>query len=352
MTRPLTILCAAKLHANQLERHLELFEHIPEVGRVLVVRHAPLSSRLSKVENRVFGGGGRAIQALRMFQTIDDVLKHEAVDWVISFNPVPWGSIALAAARRHKVPVCLSLIGMDYLQVQRLWGRPFLHAIRLADAVTVTGDQMVEGLRTAGVHRDRIRTLPHSVDLTRFAPKPGPKSIDIVSIGQLIPRKRMDVVLTALQILKQQGTLLQLGILGKGPLESALKQQAERLGIAEQVQFLGYRNDVESLLASARAFCLCSEWEGVPFAMMEAMSAGLPPIVTNVGTIADWVTDGHNGRIVPVGDSRALATCLSELFASDGRALAGLTANLLAERERLGFDNGAAVWRQILGLSA
>ena len=49
-----TVLCAAKLHANQLERHLELFEYLPEVERVIVVREAPLSSRLSKLENKTF----------------------------------------------------------------------------------------------------------------------------------------------------------------------------------------------------------------------------------------------------------------------------------------------------------
>jgi glycosyltransferase involved in cell wall biosynthesis len=113
---------------------------------------------------------------------------------------------------------------------------------------------------------------------------------------------------------------------------------------------LGYRNDVEAVLASARSFCLASEWEGVPFAMMEALSAGLVPVVTDVGTINDWIRPGENGCLVPVGDASALARTWENLFAKDGSELARLRQTVLAERDRLGFMAGANVWRDIFSL--
>src|SRR5690606_29851370 len=97
MSRGLTLLCAAKLHENQLERHLELFEHIDEVKRVLVVRRGPLPTRLSKLENYPFEPGNRPQEALRLALRVRKLIADEGVDWVIGFNPVPWGSIALAA---------------------------------------------------------------------------------------------------------------------------------------------------------------------------------------------------------------------------------------------------------------
>lgn len=346
--RGLTLLCAAKLHKNQLERHLELFEHLEEVERVLVVRNAPIPARLSKIENRPFGDGPRPLQAMRMLRAVSRVIQDEQVDWVIGWNPVPWGSLALLAAKRRHVRVCLSLIGMDYLQVQKPWGRPFLEAIRAADAVTVTGQKMTEGLVNRGVAQDKIHVLPHSVDIDRFAPSEDESKFDVLSVGQLISRKRMDVVLDALALLKQEGQVLRLGILGKGELEATLREKAQALGISGQVTFLGYRDDVEAVVASAKVFCLVSEWEGVPFAMMEAMAAGVPPIVTDVGTISDWVVEGKNGRIVPVGSSQALAQTLREVLLGEQPQRSALRAQLLQERGRLGFEQGAAVWRKIL----
>jgi glycosyltransferase involved in cell wall biosynthesis len=82
--------------------------------------------------------------------------------------------------------------------------------------------------------------------------------------------------------------------------------------------------------------------------MMEAMAAGLVPVVTDVGTIADWVTSGENGCIVPVGDVSALTAQLRKLN-EDGQGLQKrMRSRLIAERERLSFARGAEVWREIL----
>lgn len=352
MSRRLTLICAAKLHANQLERHLELFEYLPEVERVIVVRHAAVPERLSKVENRSFGDGSRVLSAARMIHQVRRIAREESADWVIGFNPVPWGSLAALSAKSVGVPSCLCLIGMDFLQVQKWWGRPFLEAVKSADAVTVTGRRMTDGLVRAGASAEKIRVLPHSVDTARFAPRAGEPAYDIVSVGQLIQRKRMDVLIDALGLLKKQGVQLRAAILGRGPLEEALRDRARTQGVSEQVDFLGYRDDVEQVISQAGIFCLASEWEGVPFAMMEAMAAGLVPVVTDVGTIADWVTPGENGCIVPVGDHVALAATLKQLHAENGALRNRFRAQLIAERERLSFAQGAQVWREIFKLDA
>lgn len=351
MTTDLTVLCAAKLHKNQLERHLELFEHIAEVKKVIVVRHAPAGEGFSKVQNRCFRPGSVPGQALRMGQTIRSVLVQERVDLVVGFNPVPWGSVATTAGRSCGVPVCMSLIGKDFLQVQKWWGRPFLEAIRRAQVVTVTGRSMVSGLIDLGVEAERIHVLAHSVDTRRFSPKNFERKFDVISVGQLIERKRMDRLIEAIAILAEEGRRLRLAILGKGPLRESLEALATRRGIGDLVTFFEYRNDVETLLRQAPVFCLASEWEGVPFALMEAMSVGLVPVVTDVGTIADWVQHGNNGFLVHSGDAVALAGRLRDLFENDEGELTRLRHTVLEERNRLSFLEGARTWRKILGLN-
>jgi glycosyltransferase involved in cell wall biosynthesis len=347
MAGPLTVLCAAKLHANQLERHLEVIERCPLVGRIIVVRHAPLPLRLSKLENVSLGKGSVPLSALRMYTAVQALITKARVDWVLGFNPVPWGSVALAAARNQPVKTCLSLIGRDYQQVQSAWGWPFRRALQLATAVTVTGGLMVDGLVRIGVDASRLHVLPHSVDLERFTPATDEPAFDVLTVGQLIRRKRMDVLVQAIAILRDMGVRVTLGILGRGPEEPRLRTQVAKAGISDRVTFLGYRDDVEAVLRQARMFALVSEWEGVPFALMEAMAAGVVPVVTGVGTIRDWVSPDSNGVIVPVGDAKTLAQRLARLLLPGSSEVETMRGRLLAERQRLSFDAGVAVWTKI-----
>ncbi len=341
------VLCAAKLHRNQLERHLELFEYIPEVERVTVVRRQPLPGRLSKLKNESFNPGPLPIEMLRLFRGVERVCHSESVDWFLGFNPVPWGSLGAAAARRAGAKVCLSLIGMDFLQIQKRLGYPFLLSLRAADAVTVTGNSMKLRLEELGVEGRRIFVLPHSVDLVRFGPSMETPVFDVLAVGQLIERKRLDVLIDALALLKSRGVVLRAGILGKGPLEQELFRRAASKGVAQQVEFLGYRDHVEEVLRQARIFCLPSEWEGVPFALMEAMATGLVPVMTRVGTIEDWIVPGKTGYLTPVGDVAALARALEHAAGSEGEMI---RQRLRESRERLGLKAGVDVWRQIFGL--
>jgi len=347
MSGPLTILCAAKLHANQLERHLELIERCPLVGRILVVRYAPVPERLSKVHNVPFGAGSVPLSAMRMVQSIGRVADRERVDWVLGFNPVPWGSVAHWAGRRRGLRTCLSLIGRDYQQLHASWGFPFRAALRQATAVTTTGQLMSDGLTRLGVEPARLRVLPHSVDLNRFSPADGPLRYDVLSVGQLIMRKRMDVLIEATRMLRERGMPLKVGILGRGPEEARLRSMVSSAGLEHQVEFLGYRDDVETVIKQARTFVLASEWEGVPFALMEAMAVGVVPVVTPVGTIADWVKADWNGIIVPTGDARTLADRLQRLLQPGSEEWTSMHARLLAERQQLSFDAGVAVWTDI-----
>lgn len=352
MASGLTILCAARLHKNQLERHLELLQYVPEVARVIVVRHEPTGVQFSKVENRNFSSGSRPLHALRMARTIRSTISRERVDRVVGFNPVPWGAVAYGAASGTGIPRIMSLIGRDFLQIQSWWGRGFLEVIRGAEGVTVTGQKMVEGLVQLGVERSRIWVLPHSVDTTRFIPRTAPPDYDIVAVGQLIPRKRMDVLIDAVALLADRGLRLRTGILGDGPLAEALRAQVQRKNIGDLVTFLEYRDDVETVLRSSKLFCLASEWEGLPFALMEAMSVGLVPVVTDVGTINDWVHDGLNGAVVPVGDATALADRIQRLLSNNETEYHRCAQRLLAQRDRLSFLEGARVWREVLAASA
>ncbi len=112
---------------------------------------------------------------------------------------------------------------------------------------------------------------------------------------------------------------------------ASLKRQAAVLGIEDRVLFTGFVQDAMTLVPAFDVFVLSSLFEGLPVAMMEAMSLGIPPVVTDVGGIPEVVTDGHNGYLVKPRDSVALAnrvitiledTALRTAFGQRARATA------------------------------
>jgi glycosyltransferase involved in cell wall biosynthesis len=341
------LLCTAKLPAHQLERHLLPLSLLDAVEEIVVVRHEPLTGNLPKVSNVNFPPASVALSALRMLREARRLIRNERFDFTLGFNPIPWGAMGFAAAALTDVPSCLSFIGLDFKRAMHPLAAPALLALNRAHLITVTGERMRRGLIQRHVDPTKIRVLPHAVDTNRFRPAEAEPDFDLISVGHLIPRKRMDVVVDAVAELKLRGLAVRTAILGEGPERAALEAQIEARGVRDLVTLLGFRQDVDAMLRRARLFALASDWEGVPFAMIEALCSGLVPIVTDVGTIADWIEHEKNGHIVPVGDARALADSIQRLL-QDQPHFAALRQKALAARDSLSLEAGVSFWREAL----
>lgn len=127
-----------------------------------------------------------------------------------------------------------------------------------------------------------------------------------LNIGSLTMQKNRTNLLEAVSRLTDLSRLRVL-VVGSGPREAELKDQASRLGLERTVMFLGQRLDVDGLLAASDAFVLSSDWEGLPITVLEAMASGVPCISTSVGGVPEAITHGETGYLVPPGDPEALA---------------------------------------------
>lgn len=121
-------------------------------------------------------------------------------------------------------------------------------------------------------------------------------------------------------------------LVGDGPLEPELRAQADGLGIADHVRFVGRVSQAPRYLPVADLFVLPSLFEGCPYALMEAMALGRPCLATAVQGSAELIDDGVTGRLVPPADSTALAAALLAL-AGDAtlRARLGAAASAWAD---------------------
>src|SRR5207249_9842606 len=109
----------------------------------------------------------------------------------------------------------------------------------------------------------------------------------IIIVGRLSPEKGHIVLLRALRIVSDSGVKAELEIVGDGPFEAAIRNDAALLGLSDRIHLLGeLRPDqVSHRLANADIFCMASFAEGIPVSMMEAMAVGVPVVTSWVGGI-------------------------------------------------------------------
>lgn len=132
----------------------------------------------------------------------------------------------------------------------------------------------------------------------------------IGSLGRLAEQKGYDTLLRALAHVDGARVV----IVGDGPERRRLEQLAERLGVADRFELLGWRDDARGYLAAFDVFVLPSRYEAFPLSILEAMLAGTPVLATDVGSVAEAIDHGHTGVLVAPDDPLALAAALRELL--------------------------------------
>lgn len=144
----------------------------------------------------------------------------------------------------------------------------------------------------------------------------------IVCVANLHARKRLGDLVTAVAQLRTEFADLSVRFVGAddGYAASRLAALATELNMAAACEIVGHRADVAADLAASRIFALPSGCEGVPTAMLEAMAAARPVVMTDVGDVTSALTDNVEGYVVPVGDVEALANRLRALLADPARA--------------------------------
>jgi glycosyltransferase involved in cell wall biosynthesis len=157
----------------------------------------------------------------------------------------------------------------------------------------------------------------------------------IVCVARVIPRKRHEVLMRALRRLRDEGHDVEAEFVGPGYPDFVAEMHAAAgdLGLDGVVTFAGHLppEETRQRLASSDIFVLCSAWEGLPGAVMEAMAASLPVVGTDVNGTNELVKDGETGYLVPVDDVAALAEAIGRLV-RDPELRAGMGA---AGRERI-----------------
>jgi glycosyltransferase involved in cell wall biosynthesis len=252
-------------------------------------------------------------------------IQHIAPD-VVHIHSGVWYKTSLAA-RRARVPLIIHTEhGRPHNESS--WAR-FIDrlAARRTDVVVAVSDVLAQQLATSVVSEPRrIRVVRNGVDTERYQPcsdngtlraevRLAPGTPIIGSIGRLERIKGYDVMIEALSVLRanwpaEPAPVIVVG--GDGSERARLRALAESRGVDSAVHLLGWRDDIPNLHAAFTIFSMSSRSEGTSVSLLEAMSAGLCPVVTDVGGNAAILGEALRHRLVPAENPTALAAAWHE----------------------------------------
>jgi len=341
-----------RLDATRFEVHLvmtlgkEIYQQLaPQIKLVPLINDAP-EMLLQLRRNRLLRLGDRIlVEILRLIglnEKSDGSLYHHLQtlcvstilfgqyvrairpDCVLSFLPLT-NLVCLLARRWYHLQVPMILSDRNYLS-REINNLPWTHLHQICirayypkveHHIAVSEAAAVDLAVNFGVSRERITCIYNGVDHERLAtaalaPLPvllTPGEVHLVAAGRLHPQKGFDLLFDALA--RTQSRNWRLWLLGSGPDETKLRQQAAMLGISDHVDFLGFDANPWRWFARADIFVMSSRWEGLPNALIEAMALGLPIIATDCPSgPAEILENGHWGRLVTAESSPALATAI------------------------------------------
>jgi glycosyltransferase involved in cell wall biosynthesis len=237
---------------------------------------------------------------------------------IVHFHTKRAHALALWLPRRKDRPKYVVTRRMDYPEPRNWYTRTLYN--RRVDGIVAISQTIADLLLNAGVDERKIRVIPSGVGARAFtgvAQRTRSDGVFVVgSLAGLEERKGHRYLLEAAVLLKQEGLKIRYKIAGDGPLRPRLEEEAARLGLTEEVSFVGFVTNTAEFLDSVDLFAMPSLYEGLGVAVLEAMDAGKAVIATRVGGLVESVLHEVTGLLVPPRDPVALAGAIGRLARS------------------------------------
>ena len=290
--------------------------HSPSVATVLVAARHPRE----------------VAHAIRLEQRAAALVRRENIDVVHSHFGWPGGFGGSLAAAEAGVPLVASIRGMDVLvrpeieyglRLDAAYDAALRHLLRTATILLTATAFMRRTTIALGADPEKVHVLEKGVDAVRFmAPVDrGPAKAALgltgtvlLAVGGLKARKGFGTILQALASLRRGDVTL--AICGEGEERASLEQQVRSLGLSSQVRFDGHvsRERIPLYFSAADIFLHAAALEAAGNVVLEALSSGCAVVCTDSGGPSEYVQDGVNGFVVPVGDAHAIASRIDMLL--------------------------------------
>lgn len=291
---------------------------------------------------------------LRAQHLVREYVKRFGVPDLLHAHSALWGGVAaLRAGLTLGVPYLITEHFSGFLvgSIDLLKAAYAEKAFRGASLVIAVSKPLAEVLKKYGAEEGRLRVIPNMVDVDHFTLPPQQRQempFRFLTVAFLERPKGLHILLQAFAAAFGREKHVRLMVGGDGPQRSELEELAGRLGIADQVDFLGLlsREGVREAMWQANVFVLPSLVETFGVVLIEALSTGLPVVATRCGGPEDIVQDGV-GVLCDPGDVHGLANALAEVY----RGYPGYrTREAQIRQYAVGAFSSKAVARSLLGV--
>jgi len=295
---------------------------------------------------------------LMLASMMADVAETQKLDVLHVHYAMPFATSAFLAKQLvapRRLPVVTTLHGTDITVVgqQPAFFRMTKFSIESSDRITAVSQALKEAtVDSLGIHKP-IEVIPNFVDPDVFAPRKRRPSLlapagarVLMHASNFRPVKNVEMVVRIFAAVHERMDA-RLVMVGDGPEKPRAEQLARTLGVAKHVLFLGNQEVMEELLPLADVFLLPSSTESFGLVALEAMSAGVPVVASNVGGLPELVESGQTGFLVPPDDLAAHVRAVLKILGDAPLRRRFGAAGRKVARERFDVDRVVERYRKV-----
>ena len=265
------------------------------------------------------------------------------------------------AALAHYHPLLQIAWGSDVLIApkSRVYRQIVKYSLKHADLVTVDCEIGKKAIVKLGYTAGKIVVVPCGVDFNKFNLHVNGKNIRknldwqdnlvVVCTRQHYPLYSVEHLIKTIPCVIKREPSARFLLIGSGPLTDNLKKMVKDLKMEKYVKFTGLipNEEIPKYLAASDLYVSSSLSDGTSVCLLEAMACGLPVVVTDVGAILEWITDGENGLVVPKKNPAALAEAICALLKDDNLRKTFGRRNYKIARERASWEEYVKILEEI-----
>ena len=259
---------------------------------------------------------------------------------------IPTGLIGVGIAFLSRKPLMVTIHGSDFrlaMDQSSFLKRIFLYVCKKANHLHCVSDGMKRELEDLGINGGRISAFPMGIE-TGFLNKEGVqragfdnRPTTILSNRNLLPIYNVSLFIRAIPLVLREESKVKFLVAGDGPEREGLEREAKNLKIGDFVQFLGRipHDAMLNLLSQTDIYVSTSLCDGTSVSLLEALGSGAFPVVTDIPSNREWISDGENGFLVPTDEERVLAIRIIEAIRNRSLAEKASQKNLRLVTEKV-----------------
>lgn len=268
----------------------------------------------------------------KFFLTIITAIKYRP-DLIIGYHIFPNALMALFAGSLINCPACYQLtsgsvqllgggwrsensISSKMIAPSKVIEKMLFVVIKCFDLIVVRGEKTKKFIKDIG-YNGNISIITGSVKKIEKNYPFQDRTIDIIFVGRLVEVKRPVTLIEIVKEVHDKYPNVKMKILGDGPLRMDIEALISKKNLTNNIQLLGKKKNVMKFFCNAKIFLLVSEVEGMSIALLEAMTAGVIPVVSDVGELGDIVIANKTGFLVDKDDLRGFAQRCCSILEGD-----------------------------------